>query len=976
MTRLVERDEQLSRLAALLGQARSGTGGIALVEGKAATGKTDLLHSFARSADDAFSDGASEAVGSAAGRPADGASAGRGPAGDRSVDGVVTVRVTADSLVVGGESAVGGALLQLHAICSPAEQALPLGVVSQLFLAPALPAAFRARAAELIDRLASAPGTGATERLTAQVLHGLCVELLALVDRSPALITVDDVQHADPESVLWLLYLARRIAPAPVLVVLASDVGPHPGFQAARTELLRYPHSDVITVGRLSQEGTAELIGHHLGPSAAQRLTPAFFGASGGNPLLLNALLEDWRTGRTMAGHAYRRALLTSVRRGGPTGLAVVRGLAVLGEHASEALLSRLVGMNVDVVAETVRTFEAAGLLSDGGFAHPNGRAGVLDDMPPQQRAGLHRTVARLLQERGEPATAVAAHIIAGEGADGIATTRVLRDAAESHLLEQRFSVAVDCLEQALRSSRDGRERAAIRARLAQVEWRSDPRAAARHLEPLVGDARAGVLAPGDVIEVCLQLLWQGRGEEAAALTEKLRAAPDDAPADTGARLRAFELWLMCTHPRPVRRRRPVLRGQSAADGPAERTAPWQQFSEVLADVLIHRRYEEATERAEQLLHKAGLQRGPVWTGESALLCLMPEVYADRMAQATRWCEVWRHDPWIARVPMSRAELAAVSAEIAVRRGDLAAAVERARAALEEVSVPAWGTAVGLPLSSLILAATRTGQVRTAAEYLRVPVPASMFESRYGLHYLYARGHYHLACDNHTAALADFFACGELMRSWSLDTPGLVPWRTGAAEAWLRQGNREQARRLLNEQLAGVGTDFGRVRGQALRLLAACGSERRRTDLLGDAVEVLEGTGDRYELAWALADLSRAHHASGEHRRARQTARRAWYVARGCQAEPLCGELFPGMTDNEVGGPGSLADTALGFLSRAERRVATLASAGYTNHAIARKLFITESTVEQHLTKVYRKLNVKHREELPALLHHDTATSA
>src|SRR5438445_2406361 len=118
-----------------------------------------------------------------------------------------------------------------------------------------------------------------------------------------------------------------------------------------------------------------------------------------------------------------------------------------------------------------------------------------------------------------------------------------------------------------------------------------------------------------------------------------------------------------------------------------------------------------------------------------------------------------------------------------------------------------------------------------------------MFDSRYGLHYLHARGHYHLACDNSHAALADFHACGELMRSWSLDTPGLVPWRTSAAEALLRQGNRDQARRLLNDQLARIGTDLGSNRGRALRLLAACSAERKRIDLLGDAVEIIESSG-------------------------------------------------------------------------------------------------------------------------------------
>ncbi len=48
-------------------------------------------------------------------------------------------------------------------------------------------------------------------------------------------------------------------------------------------------------------------------------------------------------------------------------------------------------------------------------------------------------------------------------------------------------------------------------------------------------------------------------------------------------------------------------------------------------------------------------------------------------------------------------------------------------------------------------------------------------------------------------------------------------------------------------------------------------------------------------------------------------------------------------------------------LTDAEHRVATLAAAGKTNRQIAERLFVTVSTVEQHLTKVYRKLNVRSR---------------
>jgi DNA-binding CsgD family transcriptional regulator len=55
-------------------------------------------------------------------------------------------------------------------------------------------------------------------------------------------------------------------------------------------------------------------------------------------------------------------------------------------------------------------------------------------------------------------------------------------------------------------------------------------------------------------------------------------------------------------------------------------------------------------------------------------------------------------------------------------------------------------------------------------------------------------------------------------------------------------------------------------------------------------------------------------------------------------------------------------------LSAAERRVAVLAVAGHSNRQIATALYLTVSTVEQHLTRVYRKLRVTGRADLPAHL--------
>lgn len=62
-------------------------------------------------------------------------------------------------------------------------------------------------------------------------------------------------------------------------------------------------------------------------------------------------------------------------------------------------------------------------------------------------------------------------------------------------------------------------------------------------------------------------------------------------------------------------------------------------------------------------------------------------------------------------------------------------------------------------------------------------------------------------------------------------------------------------------------------------------------------------------------------------------------------------------------------------LSDSERRVATLAASGYTNREISLKLHITVSTVEQHLTRVYRKLNITRRQDLPVDLHLAVSTA-
>jgi DNA-binding CsgD family transcriptional regulator len=300
---------------------------------------------------------------------------------------------------------------------------------------------------------------------------------------------------------------------------------------------------------------------------------------------------------------------------------------------------------------------------------------------------------------------------------------------------------------------------------------------------------------------------------------------------------------------------------------------------------------------------------------------------------------------------------------ISLRQGDLEDAAAQARRALQIIPPGSWGVAVGGPLASLLLAATAMGRYDEGLAEVSRPVPEGMLQTRFGLHYLHARGRYQLAVDNTAAALRDFRLCGQLMVTWKMDTPGFIAWRTDLAEAHLRMGEREEGRCLIEDQLTRSGPGTARADGVAMRLLAAAGEARHRPMLLRQASERLQSCGDRYELAKALFDLTEAYHSVGEFRRAGIIAGRARALALECGARPLSQAL----SDEGVAGDGynTEASKVVAILSDAERRVAGLATVGYSNREIAAKLFITVSTVEQHLTRVYRKLNISQRSDLP-----------
>ncbi|MCP3803245.1 AAA family ATPase [Allokutzneria sp. A3M-2-11 16] len=916
---LVERRDELARLTGLLDDCLRGEGAVALATGAVACGKTELLSCFA------------------------------------------------------GVAADSGALV-LKAAGSAAERNLPLGVVGQLLHHPGLGTERTQEVARLLEAgcAAELACSAAISGQHARILQSLCSLVLRAAQETPVVVLVDDVHHSDELSLQWLLFLVRRLRTAAVLVVLTEWAGPDLTLPSFKAELLGQPHCHRLRLGPLSQDGVTELLTSRLGSPVPAPIAAAYYAASGGNPSVVLALAEDHRAaGRGPAVHltgsvfgdAFREAVLGCVHRCGPAVLRGAAGLAVLDGAGGESSLSALTGLDATVARKIVDVLEAGGLLDGTRFRRPEVRTAVLDTLSGEERAALHRTAARLLLDEGAPSTAVAGHLLAvGESCQpwGVA---LLQEAADQAIADDRPELAVDYLRLAQRSPSDEQTSAAIVTKLAHVEWRRNPAAVIRQLPQLVAAVRGGHLPDQDVIAPLSYLLWHGHLDQAAdALRQIGETAPDQA-------MQAFGLWVAASYP-PLLSALPI-----PPCGPVEHAGdpatidPRLRATATMIGVLREGGSPAAVTDAEHVLQSCRLGHSTLEAVRTALQSL---VYADRPDKALPWCEALLAEAELRRAPTWQAMLAAIRADIALRQGNLPDARSYARSALALMTEHSWGVAIGMPLAVLLQATTAMGDYAEAERVLAIPVPEQLFRTRWGLSYRHARGLYYLETDRLQAALTDLLRCGELMVEWDMDLPALVPWRSDAARVHLRLGRDQQARKLTEEQLERPGARRGRTHGITLRVLAAAGELRHRPQLLRRSMEQLLDCGDQLELAHTLADLGEALHAIGDSDRARMTVRRAWYVAKECHADSLRARLALTWSDSDI--DETVADVAEGdedltALSDAERRVAGLAAMGHTNREIARKLYITVSTVEQHLTRAYRKLDVRRRTDLPVRLH-------
>ena len=926
---MLERDDVQEILDGEFAETARGRGSVVLIEGPIGSGRTSLLHAF-------------------------------------------------------GDRAAASDAIFLSATGSHAERHLPLGVIQQLF---------HNGGGDLAEAGLHWPAEPAsTSETPVQIWEEACLLLLRLAERRPVVIGVDDLENADPASLRCLLYITRRIRSARVLVVLTETIGLGSTDPFLRAELVRQPRCRRLILPLLSPEGVGHMIGRELGVPVDHPLREKAFAVTGGNPVLVRGLAEDNRqraaggdegraalstqaqqmpgetarlgedpadddgSGSLVIGTAFIEGVLTCLYRCDPAIVRVAYAIAVLDGEWSPARVAALAGSDMRTVTRCVEALTAAGLLEDGKFRHPTVRAAVFTFVADGDRTEFHRRAAELLHRDGACLTSVAEQLLAAGNAGEPWNVAVLDQAADQALAGGDPAAAVEYLKLASVSCADAAERLRLDTRIVEVASVVDRTTASRYLPRLLTAAREKSLSGATALVGVRLLAVEGRVEEAISLLHDALALPDAWDSRSRADGQALCASLSVLYPshtaelrRMAEQAMPVLHGSPAslARGPGALTAV-ESAATVRPD-------------PDDLIRSTPPEVIPL---DVQMVALSDLVHSGRIDAANSWLRVLLGAARRRGAVVWHAFLTAMQATVALRYGDVAAAERHSRAAMRILPPREWGVMLGIPVAVVIIAATATGRSDVAARELTRSLPEATFETPIGLFYTYARAQYHLAGRQPRIALTELESCGRAMSDWGIDHPSIIPWRSEAARALLQLNRPGRARTLIEEQLALVAPHDLRTRGISLRMLAATSGPRDRARLLAEAADALRRSGDQLNLAYVQADLHRLRRGLTDHRDDMPVVDNTGPGRHQCP--PAVRRMSLPETRTGMPDLGLPAAPAIGSseLSSAEARVASLAADGCTNREIAGKLHITVSTVEQHLTKVYRKLKVNRRVDL------------
>ncbi|MFE2415185.1 AAA family ATPase [Kitasatospora sp. NPDC059408] len=901
-------------------------------------------------------------------------------------------------------------VLVLSAALDPLERELPFGMVRRFFdhltpWAEPAPAALWVSAPEPV------------------ALDDLYRRLVRATDGRRLVLAVDDLQRADARSLRWLRYVLRRGAELPlVLLATLGEEGTHANTDVLADVVPLFRHR--MTLGGLAEDAVEALAEDVLGRHPGRAVTTACREATGGNPLLLRALLRGLRaadphhtdvqhTGPQYTGLQHTGPQHTDPRRTeedlaariteyvptdvGPAVLARMEALAphaatvataaaVLGVGPSAGpgagpgadlsvdLLVEATGLAEPQLADALHALVRAEYLTRAGeegtaFGCAALAAAVASTVLPSRRMALHRGAARFLRARGASAQRIAVHLLPGPRGEAWAP-EVLARAAEGAAEEGRTAAAAAYLRRALREETGEESRAGLLASLGRLELASSVPVAVRSLESSLRLSQDPVERTEVARRLAGAMLAVDRYPEALEVLRRTSEHIREADPADALRLEIDRIHIALTNlasaPDAVER----LMELNVLDAPD--TGVRRPLAALLSlrAAMVGRCPEEVVSLAELALGEgADPLSDESFVYYDALVALRA---AGETVAALEHADAAVRQARARGSALGRLQALSVRANLAGRVGRLADSRADAASALEELRAidigPAHSVAVfatATSMDSLI----RRGRPEEAEDLLRRAGLAGELNANWvNDHVLMVRGRLRVAQGRLDEGLADFLRCGERALARGMSGPGFHTWRSEAAlvQAALRRG--EAARSLAEEEL-GLARAWGvpETVGTALTALGVVLGGVEGLELLREAVGLLEDAPARLRYAQALVDCGILARKAGRLPEARTCLQRAASVADECGAAPLVDLALAEL--RAVGDrPRTRTFHGVNALTPTERRVADLALQGMTNRGIAQYLFVGLRTVEVHLTNVYGKLAIDGRAGLATAL--------
>jgi DNA-binding CsgD family transcriptional regulator len=929
---LLERDAELAALAARLEGARTGGGALLVVEGPAGIGKTSLLAAAAQAA--------------------------------RERDMTV-----------------------LRARGAPLEQTFSFGVARQLLepvratRGPAEWAQLTAGAAALGARALEAPADdgGPGEDAAHATVHGLFWLVANLATRRPALLVVDDAHWADPPSLRWLGHLALGLEGLPLLLAVAVRAGEPRSDRRLLDDLLAAATEPPLRPRPLGPGAAATVVRAHFAGPVDDGFCDACHDATGGNPFLLHALVASLRaegvpprgqvapTIESFGPEAVARAVARQLERLPAGAVELARAVALLADDTPLRRVAALADLEPPPAARVADALRAAGVLAPATrleFVHPVVRAAVYAGLGPGERGLWHERAARLLRAEGAEPERVASHLVHTEPSGAADTVAVLRAAAHAASARGAPETAAVYLRRALDERPDPAARPGVLLELGL--------ALAAHAQPgaaeLLREAAEVTTEPPARAVAGLRgaraLGGAGRLAEARTVCRAALSHTAGMPPEAVARLEAELIALAWSTTATVEEARERLHRPMIEPSPLElwrvHAAAEATFAARLArDVLALlgpalTSGALAAEPGSMLLTQAVLVL--LWNDELDTARALCESIA-ATARPRGWLNTLAH----ASFPRSM---------VALRSGAAREAEADARFAfdfkLASNSPPAALMWVVFPLVDALVErdAPDAAEDALTAAGLPEPLPGELGSPLM----LEARARLRSAQGRYAQARDDLLEAAERWDALGVRHPGIAAWRADAATALAAIGDTAESERLAREHLTlaePIGTP-GPL-GAGLRALALTAPRADAIALLERAAANLAPSAMRLEHARALYHLGAALRRAGHRRQAREPLRHALDLAERGGLARLARRAREELTAAGAR-PRRAALSGPAALTAAEHRVAALAAGGHTNREIAQQLFVTQRTVETHLSHAFQKLDIHSRDRLAAAL--------